>query len=878
MKVFKKTLIILFLLVLILLGTSIILFYSNKENIKKALITETNDYLNTRVNVEEIYLGSIRHFPFFTAGFNRVVVFSPGNFELRSSVKINYDTLLIANEIYFKINPFKLIRKEIFLNSLIVNDARINVIINKKGQNNLQIFRKHDNTDTASFTFDISRVEVNRLQFMIDDRSSGLKMEGILKEEKADLSDNFTSIKSKTSFQIHRLLQHNKVILTDHSVTALLDLKRKEKGIEIISGDINFSGLAASISGSIKFANEPVVKLDFKSAKNHLKDLVGLLPKEKSGRLKSLKMDGIFNFAGNMDGTWGKGEYPHLNVDFELNKGAIRDNKNGFSMKGGFKGSLNNGKSNSGRSTSLVIHSFSFVSGGEIVNGSYSLKNLKKPEMKISASGSINLAEIKKILPEKLAADLAGSAKVDIQTSGYIEDFKSISFSDIERQNVSGSIELIDARYQYPGSKILISDITGNLNLTKTIACDKLSLNINDNSLIFAGELGNLWTYLDKRKTVLIINGKINSKEIDIAKLIHEKNKQSEKVEDSLKLNFPESLVANIHLEADKLLYRKFSCQHFSGMLTYRPKKLVVDAVSFSAMEGKAEGSAAAYGLSKTEIMTKANMNFKNLDIKKLFYQMGNFGQSFIIEGNLEGKASGTVQFSSVWKSNLRIDKNSVLVNGHYVINNGRLVNFEPIESLSRFISLSELKDIKFSTMENDVYIRDEKISIPIMEIRSSAFNISATGIHSFDNHFDYHFKVLLSEVLASKAKRKKKQNQEFGIVEEDGEMGITIPLRISGTPDDFKVSYNTKIMKRGLKESVNQERNKLKEIFKEEFDKKGQKEPLKSNNFQKKKFNIEWDEDTLEKTDTLKKDKSNFKITWDEKEEPDSSLFKLPN
>ncbi len=683
-------------------------------------------------------------------------------------------------------------------------------------------------------------------------------------------------IKSKTRLHIHELFQHNDLILTNHTVTTILELKRREKQIDIISGDINFSGLSANISGNIDFANEPVVKLNFISSGNHLKDLAGLLPKEKARKLKHLRLDGVFNFAGNMDGTWGKGKYPHIKADFELKNGKIKDKKSGYSIAGNFEGSLNNGKLNSGLSTSMLIHSFSFVSGGEALKGSYSLKNLKNPEMKISASGSINLTEIKKILPEKLVADLAGSAKIDIQTSGYIKAFNNISLADIERQHVSGRIELMEARYQYPGSKIIISDITGSLNLGKLIEFEGLSMSINENPLTFTGKLGNLWTYLDKRKAVLTINGRINSPEIDLTELISAKKIPSEKVDDSLEINFTESLAANIQLEADKLFYRKFSCQHFSGKLRYQQKQLVVDAVSFSAMNGKAEGRAAAYGLSKSEIKTQANMNFKNIDIKKLFYQMGNFGQSFIVEENLEGSASGTIKFSSVWDPNFRIDKKSVLVNGHFVINNGRLVHFKPIESLSRFISLSELKDIQFSKMENDVYIKNEKISIPVMEIHSSAFNISATGIHSFDNHFDYHFKVLLSEVLASKAKRNKKKNQEFGIIEEDGEMGISIPLRISGTPDDFKVSYNPKRIKRGLKESMDEERNKLKEIFKEEFDKNGQKVPLKSNKFQKKKFIIEWDEENEDKVDTLKKDKSNFKIIWDENEEPDSSQISV--
>jgi hypothetical protein len=45
------------------------------------------------------------------------------------------------------------------------------------------------------------------------------------------------------------------------------------------------------------------------------------------------------------------------------------------------------------------------------------------------------------------------------------------------------------------------------------------------------------------------------------------------------------------------------------------------------------------------------------------------------------------------------------------VIEQGELVNFEPMMGLSRFISVDELKNIKFSTLKNRIYIKDKKIT-----------------------------------------------------------------------------------------------------------------------------------------------------------------------
>jgi hypothetical protein len=468
--------------------------------------------------------------------------------------------------------------------------------------------------------------------------------------------------------------------------------------------------------------------------------------------------------------------------------------------------------------------------------------------------------------------------KLDMKMSGYIKDYKKITIADMQRMKVSALLELKNVRYQFPGRMTVFSAASGYVRLDETLLLDSVSLKINDNPLSITGTLKNLWPYLDHKKGMLDINGSIYSTGFNLTDFFNQSHKNHAHKKDTLEIHFPEAIFASISLKADKLSYRKFHCQKFSGQLNYQSGQLNLNQVSFATMDGKATGEAIAFETNGERILTRANVEFKNIDIKKLFHQMGNFRQTFIVEENLSGKAYGNVQYSSVWNPDLTIDPGSVIVNGHYIIENGKLVHFKPIESLSRFISLNELKNIKFSTLENDIYIQDKVIYIPFMAIQSSAFNINASGTHDFNNHFDYHLKILLSEVLASKARKKKKQNQEFGIIEEDGQSGISIPIRIAGTPDDFKVTYSRKGIRKGLKKSVEEERKFLKQIFQDEFNKNGKKVPSKSNKNLKKKFNIKWDETTIEKKDTLKdtlksRNKSIFKISWDEKEEPDSSI-----
>lgn len=149
-------------------------------------------------------------------------------------------------------------------------------------------------------------------------------------------------------------------------------------------------------------------------------------------------------------------------------------------------------------------------------------------------------------------------------------------------------------------------------------------------------------------------------------------------------------------------------------------------------------------------------------------------------------------------------------------ISNGQLTNFKPMEALSRFIKVDELRDIKFAELKNTIEIKDEKIIIPQMEVNSSAINIILSGEHHFDNTIDYHFNVLLKDLLAQKFKRNKKEDEFGEIIEEEG--GARIFIKMTGPADDPVISYDGKSVRQKIKDDLKKENQNLKQMLFEEF------------------------------------------------------------
>ena len=158
-------------------------------------------------------------------------------------------------------------------------------------------------------------------------------------------------------------------------------------------------------------------------------------------------------------------------------------------------------------------------------------------------------------------------------------------------------------------------------------------------------------------------------------------------------------------------------------------------------------------------------------------------------------------------------------LNSHLIIEKGELVDFSPLLNLSSYVSVEELKNVKFSTLENTIKIGNNNIYIPAMEIQSSALSVFISGFHSFNNEIDYQIRLLLSELISKKARSKNKNlDNELGVVVDDDGLGrTTLYLRMDGTVDNPNIYFDKIKIKEKIKTEVKKETEGIKTIIKED-------------------------------------------------------------
>ena len=130
------------------------------------------------------------------------------------------------------------------------------------------------------------------------------------------------------------------------------------------------------------------------------------------------------------------------------------------------------------------------------------------------------------------------------------------------------------------------------------------------------------------------------------------------------------------------------------------------------------------------------------------------------------------------------------------------------------------------------------------MEVNSSAADLSVNGKHSFDNDYEYHVKIRLSEILSKKRIKNKSGITEFGVVEDDGLGRTSLLLKIIGKGEEAKVGYDMKAAGTEVKNDIKKEKQTLKTILNQEYgwyknDSTVNQKPAEK----KSRFRITWDD-----------------------------------
>ena len=877
MIIFKKIrgfffrLILLILISLILfIAAALIISSKYEDEIKEYTVNQINEQLNIKINVKEAEVSGLDGFPYISVIFKDVIAWSNPDFNQFEFGSIDTDTLFSAERVYIQFSLKDLIIGKYRIKRIYASTGKLHLLSDNSGKTNFNLFKAQTKHAEKSFSLELQAVRLSDFDLSFNNLAKNIKSSGYLKNIlfKGKISDKNYSMASIVSLNLHTFQRDGINYADNDEISTKLIFNISDSLARIKKGELMLNNIPLDVEGSFILKKNSSLQIDVTSRGFDLGSIKNILTRRNNLEETPI-VSGRGDLAVKIQGNFSRLEVPSINAVYLLQFDQIKY-KDIDLRDLSLKGKYGNGKDRSPVSSYIAVEKFTISNFSSDANGVFNLNNFKSPVIEFKLSGKLDAGYLMSYIPKAGIEDISGALIPDLILRAQLTSFSDLNLKSIKSIGLSGNIGFEDLLFRAKGKQI--DGVNGEIRFAGDSWYPEMIIKSEFGSIACSLQADDVMKYILGENRAIYIYGKAEGKNINLDNIKAEKERSSEKQG----FSFPKNIYLNLQTSVDSFKYRNFVAEKAEARLNYKPGFLTAQEIKINCMRGEISGNGAIIQNPDKKMYLRTQNTLKNVDIHLLFNSFNNFNQKFIVADNLKGYLSGEIDFATAIDSSFHIISSEISTDSHLSISSGELNHFEPMKSLSKFIALEELENIRFSTIENTFSIRNEIISIPQMDIQSNAFNVIISGRHGFDNNFDYKLKVNLSEILASKARKAKKENEEFGVIESENRR-TSLYLSIIGNPDDYKIKYDKKEAVSQIKEDISKEKQSLKQILNEEFGwfKNDSIVPQDKTNQKQEKFIVIWDEEpekTSIENDTKKKkkfrdkkDEDSLRFEWDE-------------
>ncbi|SKA45810.1 AsmA-like C-terminal region [Chitinophaga eiseniae] len=235
-------------------------------------------------------------------------------------------------------------------------------------------------------------------------------------------------------------------------------------------------------------------------------------------------------------------------------------------------------------------------------------------------------------------------------------------------------------------------------------------------------------------------------------------------------------VLANVHMQKDQ--------------------RIKVDTISLRMAGGHIGMRGILNASDPAKLYFRSGIRLDSVDMTKMLLKFDNFGQDMVLNNNLKGKLTGHIKSHVRLHPDLTPVLSETTAKMDVEIHNGVLLDFGPMQAMSSYFKDKNLRMVRFDTLRNKLTFKNGTLEIPKMNINSSLGYIEVSGNQSLDLQMNYYLRVPMKMVtqvgfqaLFGRKREEVDPDQVDAIENADkGKKGRFMHIRISGTPDKYKV------------------------------------------------------------------------------------------
>jgi uncharacterized protein involved in outer membrane biogenesis len=747
--------------------------YWNRDKLLTKLNAELNKGINGKFYVDKLDFTFLHDFPNFSVTMHNVY--------LRASHYEKYHRdIFSADKIFVDLGIYPLLRKEVKVKSLFVDNAHIFVYKARNGDTNTDVFKKSrdsldvkNETKETSLIFNLQKMSFHNVSVVYADSVKNK----FINFQFLDTRQSFVKTDSGFTASIKGAMHFDSLSLNPTSGSYLknkrtlvninVDINRLTQQLLILPSTLSYEKNEIGLKGDFELKKEGTFTLMFDAKRINYDEVKTLLNNKLVRTLNKYKLSDPVSVKVNVRGQQAPGYVPAVDIEFETRQKRFQYLTVDFSslvLHGSFTNHVDNSKARDNKNSKVMISSFKATMENIPVGGKVAFTELGDPVIDLSFTSKGSFNDISHHIDNSRFTIDKGSYVTDVKYKGKLSEYLDSTRTSYQGK-LNGRIKVSNISLDYKPKQIHLDKIElTSVFDEKVFTIEKLNLNVNGSPITVSGKIQNFIPFFIRPQNKGYVKLSVHSPNFDLTSLTsrrapQKKSKERSKINrrkmtDLIDLVY-NKLEFDIALTMDQFQYRKFRASNFKGRLLLDNNLLQVSPISMQVADGTMKLNFSLKQVFDPISPMEIEAKIDNANIHELFLLFNNFNQKTIQAENLRGRISADVKFTANMDEDYALLAPSMRGTLDCKIANGGLKNFEPMENMSNFLfKKRDFSDVEFAELYSNFSITGTSMDISRMEIQSSVVSMFLEGRYSFTDSTSLSVQLPLSNL--------KKRHKDF--------------------------------------------------------------------------------------------------------------------
>jgi uncharacterized protein involved in outer membrane biogenesis len=738
------------LLVLLVLALAGVRYYfeHNKARIVADLNRYITEHINGTVHIGSIDLNLLTGFPTLSLTLTDV--------QLQDNVP-GSRRLLQAKKIGVGLNVMKLLRREIDVQSVLIDGATIDLFTDENGNTNFNVAKPPppgapapDAPSRPAPAVLIRDVELRDVDFKAEDLREKKLFHFIVASLRAPIeygADGLRSrVKLKTLARSMTFLSINGSFIQDQQVAGVLKaaFSKSARSLTVETDSLSIGKDSFAVQGRFAIGQKPALfDLDIRTKIRWL-DASRLLSPNVSKILDQIDVSKPVEARCVVHGDLLDKRDPRIVVTADIKDSEVHI-PDGVITKVTFHGEFMNhadpAQPNGDPNSVITLSGFTGSYGSipfQIPRAT--LANLLKPVVSGTFQTEFRLPKLNEVIDEKLIAFSGGAARVNVEFQVALAEMK------LHQPRFQGEIGIRQGDLLYKPKNLRLKTDVDLAFTDRALAIRNIKYASGASTLLIDGDVENFFGLFYDAPEKMVVALNVRSPFLDAKRFLGTdiQGKDGAPLASAPQESATQTLRSVIekcqlvlNMRIDKAVYEHLEAANVKGQIVLANGRVGVK-------KGHIETSGGTFDFD-AQLTPKGDVNpfgakvkITSCDIPRLLKSFNNFGITSFAPENITGNLSADASLTGSMSSGGDLVPGSLKGDLKYPIENGSLRDFEPIIDVANkflvkvILGKRDFSHIEFGELAGDFKVDGHRIDVDFFRVSSSVLNFDVEGIYSF--------------------------------------------------------------------------------------------------------------------------------------------------